>query len=148
MSRTQQSINKEKGERLERKVLDKISSSCAFAARVSETSGGHSTPDLVCVQDTKKGLKPKVRLIEVKYNGYVQRKQRDELVDIAERSPANVAIEVHNRISPRKEEKTTVRRAGDIETTREPWSPEKTREMLEDEFSTKRFDIKEWRSNN
>lgn len=148
MSQTQQSKNRTKGDRLERKVLKKIGSSCAFAARVSETSGGHSTPDLVCVQDTKKGLKPKVRLIEVKYNGYVQPKQRDELVNIAERSPDNVAIEVHNRISPRKEEKTTVRGAGDIETTREPWSPEKTREMLEDEFSTKRFDYEEWQSNN
>lgn len=147
MAQTQQSKNRTKGDRLERKVLQKISSSCAFAARVSETSGGHSTPDLVCVQDTKKGLKPKVRLIEVKYNGYVKPDQRDELVNIADRSPANVQLEVHNRISPRKEEKTTVRAAGDIETVKEPWSTERTREMLEEEFNSVRFDHEEWKAN-
>lgn len=135
-----QSKNNKKGERFERKILEKIGNSCAFSARVSETSGGHSTPDLVCVQDTSKGLSDVTRLAEVKYNGYIEPDQRDELVKIAERSPDHVQLEVHHRTSPRKEKKRTIKKPG--------WDTEKTREILETEFNHKKFDKQEWKKNN
>ena len=126
---------------MERKILDSISGSCAFAAIVSETSNGHSTPDIVCVSDTSKGLKPKTRLIESKYNGYIKPDQRDELVDIARKAPDHVQLEVHHKVSPRKEKKRTIKKVGQENI-------EETREILENEFNTKKFDKQEWKKQN
>lgn len=137
---SQQSKNRRRGERFERTVLDKIAGSCAFAARVSETSNDHSTPDLVCVQDESKGLKGVTRLIEAKYNGYIKPDQREELKEIVEKAPDDLRVEVWHKTSPRKQKKRTIAKEG--------WSPEKTEEILEEEFSSVKFDRKQWEKEN
>jgi len=85
-----QKKNLQSGREFEEKVLDNIKSECSVSSIVDETSGGFSTPDLLCV---KKG-EEKTLLVEAKKNGYVRPSQRSELVDIADRSPENVEIQV------------------------------------------------------
>lgn len=93
MSARQKKINLNTGEIFEKDVLSNISKECTVAARVNETSGGFSTPDLVCLQEKENG-ETKTRLIEAKFNGYIQPKQRQELEEIAKNSHENVEIQI------------------------------------------------------
>lgn len=77
----------------EEDVLDSISGECMVAAQVNETSGGHSTPDIVCVEEGA-GDKDITRLIESKFDSYVRPDQRDELARIAENTPSTTRIQV------------------------------------------------------
>jgi hypothetical protein len=89
----QQKKNLDVGDKFENHVLDTISDECVVAGIVNETSGGHSTPDLVCLQDTEQGY-TKTRLIEAKVNKYVKKDQRKELSEIADRTPHTTEIEI------------------------------------------------------
>lgn len=90
---SQQSINRQIGAMFEGDVLDSISDSCMVAAQVSETSGGHSTPDIVCVEKGSNG-RDITRLIESKFDSYVKPSQRKELSRIAEDTPETTRIQV------------------------------------------------------
>jgi hypothetical protein len=90
---TQQSINFNIGDKFEEDVHANISDECLLAAEVNETSGGHSTPDIVCVEKGENG-KDITRLIEAKFDSYVRPDQREELGRIAERTPATTRIQV------------------------------------------------------
>lgn len=90
---SQQSINRQIGAMFEEDVLDSISGECMVAAQVSETSGGHSTPDIVCVEKGVEG-RDVTRLIESKFDSYVKPSQRQELSRIAENTPKTTRIQV------------------------------------------------------
>jgi len=90
---TQQSINNQVGRLFEQDVVNNISDECLVAARVNETSAGHSTPDIVCVEKGADG-KDVTRLIESKFDSYVKPSQRDELSRIAENTPESTRIQV------------------------------------------------------
>lgn len=101
-------VSKGQEERLERKVLDRLSSTCAFSAIVQDVNNEADTPDVICVQD--KQYKEYTRLIESDYDGEVEKVKRDELQRLAEESGENIKIEVHFRPSPRKASGRTVKK--------------------------------------
>ncbi len=112
----------EREARLERDTVERISTACAFAGRVSDPT--HDAPDILCVQG---GAYPKTRLIEVTYDGYLTEAEQRDLVEIAGHAPDFVQMEAVFRPSPRKKKKRKLHKPGQ--------DSEKTRKILEDEFS-------------
>lgn len=108
----QQKINLNTGDQFEKDVLSSISRECTVAARVNETSGGYSTPDLVCLEKQGNG-KTKTRLIEAKFNGYIQPKQRQELEEIAKNSHRNTEIQIAHPSKEGNIEIATVKHTGE-----------------------------------
>lgn len=90
---SQGSINRQVGNMFEEDVLSSISGECMVAAQVNETSGGHSTPDIVCVEKGAEG-RDVTRLIESKFDSYVKPPQRKELSRIAENTPETTRIQI------------------------------------------------------
>lgn len=90
---SQQSLNHKIGDAFEDDVLDNVKGNCIVAAKVNENSGGHSTPDMVCVEKGA-GDKDITRLIEAKFDSYVRPSQREELGKIAEDTPATSRIQI------------------------------------------------------
>lgn len=115
-------ISDKQEERLERKVMDRLSSTCAFSAIVRDVNNDAGTPDVICVQD--KQYKEYTRLIESDYDGEVSEAKRKELKRLARESGDNIKIEVHSRPSPRKVTGRTVKKAG--------WSDEKVSRKLKE----------------
>lgn len=136
MAESSQSKNRRRGAAYERKIVDQIAPSCTFTARFGESKAEGpitgSTPDVMCLQGTKGPTKEKLRLIEAKINGYVPPEQRDELVQIAEELPEWAQLEIHYRPSPRKSKKRVIHKTGQ--------DPERTREILEEEFDHKKLE--------
>lgn len=124
-------ISDSQEKRLERKVIDRLSSTCAFSAIVAGTGNDADTPDVICVQDKK--YTDYTRLIESDYDGKVSKDKQNELLRIADESGDNVKLEVQFRPSPRKVQGRTVKKEG--------WSLDKVESKLS-EFDVKR---KRWR---
>lgn len=103
-------VSKSQEKRLERKVLDRLKSTCAFSAIVQDTNNEAGTPDVICVQD--KQYKEYTRLIESDYDGMVPVEKREELQRIADESGENIKIEVQFRPSPRKVSGRTIKKEG------------------------------------
>jgi hypothetical protein len=115
-------VSDQQEERLERKILDRISNTCAFSAIVSNTDNEAQTPDVICVQDKK--YKEYTRLIESDYDGEVTEDKRDQLYRLSKDSGENIKVEVHFRPSPRKVTGRTVKKEG--------WSNEKVKSKLKE----------------
>jgi len=115
-------VSKSQEDRLERKVLDRLRSTCAFSAIIQDVNNEAGTPDVICVQD--KQYKEYTRLIESDYDGEVPEDKRDELQRIADESGRNIKMEVHFRPSPRKASGRTIKKEG--------WSREKVAGKLKE----------------
>ena len=115
-------VSKSQEDRLERKVLDRLSSTCAFSAIVKDVNNDAGTPDVICVQD--KQYKEYTRLIESDYDGKVEKAKRDELQRLADESGENIKIEVQFRPSPRKVSGRTIKKEG--------WSSQKVAGKLKE----------------
>lgn len=131
-----QSKVRKRGRDFERKKFKQLErGDCIIAANLGNTNT--STPDLYCMQG---GRYPKHRFIEAKINGHVPQEQREELYQIAKQyeedyDGEDVQIEVFHRTSPRKTRTRKVHTPGQ--------DPEKTKQILEEEFSQKHFEYQD-----
>lgn len=124
---SQQARNRRLGRQFERDTYNRMKSDCTFAANFGGNVTSRNTPDVMCVQSPKNERSQKLRLAEAKRNGYIPPDQRDELVEIAEESPDYVQLEATWKPSPRGGvKKRIIHKPGQ--------DPERTREILEEEF--------------
>lgn len=95
--------NQAKGDKFEQKILRRLKrSNCIVAVR---SSGSKGTWDLMCITPEK------VRLIQAKTNGYLNKQDRADMYEELQKLPDYVQAEVEYYISPKKNVNHTIKKS-------------------------------------